>query len=103
MQYEMNNNEMAMRSCAKWSDISWTPEDSHECFLVCDKLHTYWEQTKDLPPKPLKDHTTVMLDPDTPKPVATRVRPGIIEHKRIFDEELGGLPLPVAGGRFVSS
>jgi hypothetical protein len=97
-QYEMDEDETSMGSCAEWADISWAPEDSHECFLVCDKLHMYWDRTKDLRPKPLKDHTTVMIGPVALKHVATRVQAGNIEHKHTFDKGLGGLPLPVAGG-----
>ena len=96
-QYEMNE-EGAMESCAEWADISWTAEDQHECFLVRDKLHTYWERTKDLPPKELKNHSTVFITPDAPESVQNRVRAGIKQHKRVFDDGLGGLPLPVAGG-----
>ena len=28
-------------SCAEWADIEWTEQDSHECFLVRDRLQTY--------------------------------------------------------------
>ena len=73
----MNGGFDPPSSCSEWADIEWMGADEHECFLVRDKLYTYWNHTKDLSPKPLNDHTTVVIVPDTPAIQATRVRKAI--------------------------
>ena len=50
-------------------------------------------------PRSSKDHTHVIIDPETPKAVAKRVQAGVKKHVRVFDEGLDGLPLCVAGGK----
>ena len=95
-QYEGFDNPPT--SCAEWADVEWYESDTHECFLVRDKLQTYWTRTKDAPKKELKDHTTVHIAADVPEKVTKRVRTAIVKCKKIFDDGLGGLPLAVVGG-----
>ena len=95
-QYAMSGS--SPNSCAEWADVDWNETDTQECFLVRDKLQTYWTRTKDMPAKELKDHTTVHIASDVPAPVTKRVKTAIVRCKKVFDEGLGGLPLAVAGG-----
>ena len=62
-----------------------------------DKLQ-YWDRTRDAPPDKLKGHEYVTIADDCPPKVTRRVRAAIVKHKRVFNEKLGRLPLPVKGG-----
>lgn len=97
--YAMDDQWQVPQSCSEWAGLNWNQSDSHECFLVRDKLNMYWECTKDLPEKELKDHTSVSIHEDTPPAVAKRVRGAIYRYRDVFDKGLGGLPLAVAGGK----
>ena len=96
-QYDMDS-DTAFESCAEWAEMEWTEADSHECYLVRDRLYTYYERTKDLPDKVPGNHSTVVIDKTVPAAETKRVYDAIIKHKRVFDEGLGGLPLAVSGG-----
>ena len=71
-QYDMDT-DTALESCAEWAEMEWTEADSNECYLVRDRLYTYYERTKDLPDKVPGDHTTVVIDPTVPAKETKRV------------------------------
>jgi len=85
-------------TCDEWADFSWTTADTHECFLVRDKLQTYYDRTRNEPAKELKGHEAVIIVEDCPPKVKQRVQAKVIKHKRVFNEGLGGMPLAVKGG-----
>jgi hypothetical protein len=85
-------------TCSEWADVEWEVTDAHECYMMRKRLQTYWAKNKDKPAKKLKGHEAVIIDPDTPKPVAKRVRNAVHRCRKVFDEGLGSLPLPVHGG-----
>ena len=85
-------------TCAEWAALEWLPTDAHECFLVQDKLQTYWDHMHDAKASELKGHEWVVIVKDVPTLIAKRVKTAVVKHKRMFDEGLGGLPLAVKGG-----
>ena len=69
-----------------------------EIHLAQKLLRTYWERTKDLPPKIKGGIETIQIGPDVPAWCAQEVRRLCEKHRRIFESAKDGCPLPVKGG-----
>ena len=69
-----------------------------ECYLVRDKLQTYWDWTRDAPPDDLEGHKYMIIADDYQAKVTRRVHAAIEKHKCMFNKGLSRLPLPVKEG-----
>ena len=97
-EFTVDDGFIVPETCAEWAALEWLPTDEHECFLVRDKLQTYWDRTRNAKASKLKGHEWVVIAKDVPTLIAKRVKTAVVKHKRVFNEGLGGLPLAVKGG-----
>ena len=80
------------------SKVSKDTGKAQEIHLAQKLLRTYWERTKDLPPKIKGGIETIQIGPDVPAWCAQEVRRLCEKHRRIFESAKDGCPLPVKGG-----
>ena len=96
-----NEDTEPVSSALNWLEHEWTDYDKQECYLARQKLDSFWERTKNTPPKYLPTHKDITFSASVPERVATRVTEAAFRLRKVWDIQESGLPWRVKGGHGV--